>query len=254
MYLDKSGEKISKSKGNVFTPQMWFRYGSPQSLILMTLKRFEGTRSLSINDIPLYMDELDDLEARYRGLIKEKDPKRLLRNQSLFEYTWWLQVPVESSVIENHRSQFVPVSYNLLSQLSRYTPKSMEITEFVRTRLEDYDLVKTEDDWNKIKSKVVYAKHWVEDFVTDATIEITLDQSEREALRTLVREFDSMELRGEEIQSVIFKVSKMSGMKPRDLFSLLYTIYIGQKSGPRMWKLIELMGSDAIDRIRTVLS
>ncbi|HDN05995.1 MAG TPA: lysine--tRNA ligase, partial [Candidatus Bathyarchaeota archaeon] len=29
MFLDKSGRKISKSAGNVFTPQVWFRYGSP---------------------------------------------------------------------------------------------------------------------------------------------------------------------------------------------------------------------------------
>ena len=46
MFLDKGGKKISKSAGNVFTPQVWFQYGSPQSLLLLMLKRFVGTRTL----------------------------------------------------------------------------------------------------------------------------------------------------------------------------------------------------------------
>ncbi|MCW3979970.1 MAG: lysine--tRNA ligase, partial [Candidatus Bathyarchaeota archaeon] len=62
MFLDKSGKKISKSAGNVFTPQVWFQYGSSRSLILLMLKRFVGTRELSIVDIPQYMNELDELE------------------------------------------------------------------------------------------------------------------------------------------------------------------------------------------------
>ncbi|UCF45429.1 MAG: lysine--tRNA ligase, partial [Candidatus Bathyarchaeota archaeon] len=59
MFLDKGGRKISKSAGNVFTPQVWFRYGSPQALLLLMLKRFVGTRTLDVSDIPSYMNELD---------------------------------------------------------------------------------------------------------------------------------------------------------------------------------------------------
>jgi lysyl-tRNA synthetase class 1 len=33
LFLDKSGKRMSKSAGVVFTPQTWFTYGSPQSLI-----------------------------------------------------------------------------------------------------------------------------------------------------------------------------------------------------------------------------
>ena len=43
MFLDKGGKKISKSAGNVFTPQVWLRYGSPQSLFLLMYKRIVGT-------------------------------------------------------------------------------------------------------------------------------------------------------------------------------------------------------------------
>ncbi len=67
MFLDKGGKKISKSAGNVFTPQVWFRYGFPQSLLLLMLKRFVGTRTLDVYDIPAYMNELDTLEDVYFG-------------------------------------------------------------------------------------------------------------------------------------------------------------------------------------------
>ena len=59
LFLDKSGKRLSKSAGNVFTPQTWFKYGSPPSLMLLMLKRFVGTRALDVMDIPIYMDELD---------------------------------------------------------------------------------------------------------------------------------------------------------------------------------------------------
>jgi lysyl-tRNA synthetase class 1 len=83
MFLDKGGKKISKSAGNVFTPQVWFKYGSPQSLLLLMLKRFVGTRSLDVSDIPSYMNELDELEdvVLWQKTVKPQGsctPKRYL--------------------------------------------------------------------------------------------------------------------------------------------------------------------------------
>jgi lysyl-tRNA synthetase class 1 len=73
MFVDKGGKKISKSAGNVFTPQVWYRYGSPQSLNLLIFKRFVGTKSGSVDNISPHMDELDDLEDIYFGKTKILD-------------------------------------------------------------------------------------------------------------------------------------------------------------------------------------
>ena len=59
--MAKGGKRFSKSAGTVFTAQEWFRYGSPQSLNLLMLKRFVGTRIVSILDVPAYMNEFDEL-------------------------------------------------------------------------------------------------------------------------------------------------------------------------------------------------
>jgi lysyl-tRNA synthetase class 1 len=86
MFLDKGGKKISKSAGNVFTPQVWFRYGSPQSLLLLMLKRFVGTRTLDVSDIPAYMNELDSLESLYFGKKPTEGEKELIKLRGLFEH------------------------------------------------------------------------------------------------------------------------------------------------------------------------
>ena len=97
MFLDKGGKKISKSAGNVFTPQVWFQYGSPQSLLLLMLKRFVGTRTLDVSDIPAYMNELDSLEDVYFGK-KQAAEKEATRLRGLFEYCWVMKPPCKTSV------------------------------------------------------------------------------------------------------------------------------------------------------------
>src|SRR3712207_8595444 len=65
MFLDKAGKKISKSSGNVLTPQMWLQYGTPESILLLLFKRIAGTRHIGLDDVPALMDEYDYYEDIY---------------------------------------------------------------------------------------------------------------------------------------------------------------------------------------------
>jgi lysyl-tRNA synthetase class 1 len=114
MFLDKGGRKISKSAGNVFTPQVWFRYGSPQSLLLLMLKRFVGTRTLDVSDIPSYMNELDYLEDVYFGKKPAKDERELTKLRGLYEHCWVMKPPKKPSI---------HAPYNLLTFLTKMAPK-----------------------------------------------------------------------------------------------------------------------------------
>ena len=116
MFLDKGGKKISKSAGNVFTPQVWFQYGSPQSLLLLMLKRFVGTRTLDVSDIPAYMNELDYLEDVYFGK-KQAGEKEATRLKGLFEYCYVTKPPAKLSV---------HVPYNLMAFLVKMAPKECQ--------------------------------------------------------------------------------------------------------------------------------
>ena len=113
MFLDKGGKKISKSAGNVFTPQVWFQYGSPQSLLLLMLKRFVGTRTLDVSDIPAYMNELDNLEDVYFGK-KQVNEKEAIHLKGLYLYCWAMKPPAKPTV---------HVPYNLMVFLVKMAPK-----------------------------------------------------------------------------------------------------------------------------------
>ncbi|MDR1993127.1 MAG: lysine--tRNA ligase, partial [Nitrososphaerota archaeon] len=113
MFLDKGGKKISKSAGNVFTPQIWFKYGSPQSLLLLMLKRFTGTRTIDVSDIPQYMNELDDLEDIYFNK-KQTNPKETIRQKGLYQYCHTQNPPTTPTT---------HIPYNLLTFLVKTAPK-----------------------------------------------------------------------------------------------------------------------------------
>jgi len=93
LFLAKSGRRLSKSAGVVLSSQDWLRYGSPQSLILLMLKRFTGARPVSVLDIPTYMNEFDDLEDIYFGKKKISDKREPAKLNGLYKYCWWRNPP-----------------------------------------------------------------------------------------------------------------------------------------------------------------
>ncbi|MBM4400758.1 MAG: lysine--tRNA ligase, partial [Crenarchaeota archaeon] len=166
MFLDKGGRKISKSAGNVFTPQVWFRYGSPQSLLLLMLKRFVGTRTLDISDIPSYMNELDNLEDVYFGRKAVKDAKELVKLRGLYEYCWVMKPPAKPSV---------HVPYNLLAFLVKMAPKEC-LNEFVTEKLQSYGyLQKNQLVEADLAQRIEYAFNWTRDFeeIKETTVSLT---------------------------------------------------------------------------------
>ncbi len=76
MILEKEWKKIPNSAGNVFMPQDWYKWG----MLSLTLKRFVGTRTLSVMDIPQYVNELDELENIYFGR-RFRPPSSRLREE-----------------------------------------------------------------------------------------------------------------------------------------------------------------------------
>ncbi len=240
MFLDKSGRKISKSAGNVFTPQVWLRYGSPQSLILLTLKRFVGTRSLSVSDIPQYMDELDELEDIYFGKKRIANEKERAKLTGLYRYCQLQKPPSKPSV---------HIPYNLLTYLAKVAPEGSE-REFTVDKLRDYGYVKEEVP-EELERRIGYSLNWIEDFVEIKERPMKLGKREVSAIKELVQTL-RVEAEEEEIQGVIFTIARKHDVPPRRFFKILYTILIGVPQGPRLGPYIVAMGRknviDALER------
>lgn len=236
LFLDKGGKRLSKSAGNVFTPQTWFRYGSPQSLMLLMLKRFVGTRTLDVTDIPSYMNELDRLEDVYSGKKMIRDEKEREKLKGLYLYCWALKPPKKPSV---------HVPYNLLTFLAKMAPKGRE-EQFMVEKLRSYRyLGKDQALDEKLREKIEYAFNWVKDFEEIKETAVSLTDQEKEAVKELI-EILKVEEEAGKIQNAIFNSAKKHGVKPARFFRTLYTILIGAPQGPRLGPYMLAMGKQNV--------
>jgi lysyl-tRNA synthetase class 1 len=232
MFVDRGGKKISKSAGNVFTPQVWYRYGSPQSMNLLILKRFVGTKSGSVLDIPTHMDELDDIEDVYFGKSKKANEMERAQLSGIYEYCWMLKPPPEPNI---------HVPYNLVLTLARLAPKGSE-AEYIRGKLKEYGYL---DETEKgLKKRTSYALNWAEDFAEELP-EVTLTPQEAEMVSAVVEA-----LRGaqtvDDFQSAAFIAAKAHSWKPGEVFPVIYRILLGKGRGPRLGPYIALLGKEKV--------
>ncbi|NWG10161.1 lysine--tRNA ligase [Candidatus Bathyarchaeota archaeon] len=242
LFLDKSGKRLSKSAGVVFTPQTWFKYGSPQSLMLLMLKRFVGARTLDVTDIPTYMNELDYLEDLYFEKKTLKDLRELAKLRGLYEYCLAMKPPAKPSVT---------APYNLLTFLAKMAPKGCE-KEFMTEKLRSYGyLQKNQTLDDGLRKRIEYASNWMRDFEEIKETAITLAAEQKDALKELIEAL-AVEADAEKIQNTIFNTAKKHSLQPSEFFKTVYTILIGVPQGPRLGPYILVMGKqnviDALNR------
>jgi lysyl-tRNA synthetase class 1 len=235
MFLDKSGRKISKSAGNVLTPQVWFRYGSPQSLVLLMLKRFTGTRELSVADIPQYMNEFDQLEDIYFDKKQIDNKKESAKLKGLYKYCWWLKPPLEESVHP---------PYNLLAYLVKLAPPDHEI-EYITQKLEEYGYTTKQTALNVLASRIGYVSNWNADFGEIKETTAKLSKNEKDAVEELVQLL-MPNVEADQIQGAIFSIARKHDIAPKQFFKTLYKILLGTAKGPRLGSYMIAMGVENV--------
>jgi lysyl-tRNA synthetase class 1 len=235
MFLDKGGKKISKSAGNVFTPQVWFRYGSPQSLLLLMLKRFVGTRTLDVSDIPAYMNELDCLEDIYFGK-KQVGEKEKVKFRGLFEYCYVMKPPYKPGI---------HVPYNLMTFLVKMAPKEC-LDDYVIEKLQSYGYLQKGQALDaNMKQRIEYALNWTGDFEEIKETDVTLTTEEKIAIAELIIKLGT-EDEPDKIQNAIFNAAKNNSLAPGGFFKTLYRILMGAPQGPRLGPYVLAMGKQNV--------
>lgn len=238
LFLNKGGQKISKSKSalDVITPQIWFKYAPPSSLNLLMFKRITGARNVGIEDIPNFVNELNQLEDIYFGISKINDEKETAKLKGLYEYSYFLKPPAAA---RTH------VPYNLLVYLVTVSPSDTRM-EYIETKLREYGYLKNGMNPD-IQQQVEYAGNWAKDFQEIPETKIEIKNPEKlaiEDLITIVRnETDERVL-----QNSIFNLAKRYTIDPSSFFKLLYTILLGSPRGPRLGPYIKAMGSENVAR------
>src|SRR5947209_6753743 len=73
LFLDESGQKISKSKGNGLTIEEWLRYAGPESLSLFMYREPKSAKRLYFDVIPRHVDEYyQQLQAYQRQDLRQR--------------------------------------------------------------------------------------------------------------------------------------------------------------------------------------
>jgi lysyl-tRNA synthetase class 1 len=242
MFLDKGGKKISKSTGNVLTPQVWLRYGTPQSLLLLLFKRITGTRQVGTDDIPTLMEEYDICEDIYFGKKKEDNEEKLVKTKGLYEYVNHLKT-------SDKPLQHVP--YMLIVQQASFFSGADRIKK-IFDRLVKYK-VATELTFD-LEQKIQLACNWSDDHISTEKFDVVLTEKEKMIIGKILESLEiansESNLDPEKIQQMIYETSKENEEQPRKIFKLMYKMLINADSGPRLGGYISDLG---LNRIHSLL-
>jgi lysyl-tRNA synthetase class 1 len=245
MFLDKSGKKISKSAGNVLTPQMWLRYGTPESILLLLFKRIAGTRHVGLDDVPALMDEYDYYEDLYFGKVKEDNAAKLTKIKGIYEYINKLSPP----------KQLAPHAlYRFLAQQASIYPGDPDRQEKVFARLVKYGMVKEKND--AMMHRIQLASNWADDnTVQDEKFEVQLADNQRKAINELLavlQEYMGVQEtpdNAKALQSKVFDLARANGMEPKELFTLLYRMFLNADRGPRIGNYFLDLGAGHVSEV-----
>jgi len=242
MFLDKGGKKISKSIGNVLTPQVWLRYGTPQSLLLLLFKRITGSRQVGTDDIPTLMEEYDICEDIYFGKKKEDNEEKLVKTKGLYEYVNHLKT--SDKPLEH-------VPYMLMAQQASFFSGDDRIKK-IFDRLVKYK-VATELTFD-LEQKIQLACNWSDDHISTEKFDVVLTEKEKMIIRKILESLEiansESNLDPEKIQQMIYETSKENEEQPRKIFNLMYKMLINADSGPRLGGYISDLG---LNRIHSLL-
>lgn len=240
LFLDQSGQKISKSKGNGLTIDEWLSYASPQSLAFYMFGKPRAAKRLFFDVIPKAVDDYYQFVSAYQ--------RQELRQQ--------LQNPVWHIHNGTPPAKGVPVPFAMLINLVSASNASNASTlwGFI-TRYAPGVTAETDPELDQL---VGYALRYYEDFVRPAKTFRAPDAVEREALESLDAAFAALpaDADGEAIQNALLDVArpieryqdhKKSGPQggpgvSGEWFQALYQILIGQEKGPRFGSFAALYG------------
>ncbi|HEY4264677.1 MAG TPA: lysine--tRNA ligase [Micropepsaceae bacterium] len=242
LFLDESGQKISKSKGNGLSVDEWLAYGPEESLALFMFQKPRAAKRLYFDAIPRAVDDYLAFLSQYHRAGTE--PAAALENP-----VWFLHVGTPPS--ENY-----PVSFALLLNLvsASGTHERDVLWGFIRAYAPDAG-PKTHPGLDRL---VTYALKYYEDFVRPQKRYRPATPKEREALSALADALENMaeERDAETVQAAVYEIGKTHGFEPlRDWFKAIYEVALGQEQGPRFGSFAALFGcAQTAVLIRTALA
>jgi lysyl-tRNA synthetase class 1 len=230
MFLDDTGQKISKSKGNGISIEDWLKYGSPESLALFMFQKPRTAKRLYFDVIPKAVDE-------YIALLESYHSNETTEAQRLENPVWHIHAGTPPD-------ERYPVSFALL--LNLVSASGAHTREVLWGNIRAYAPGASPEDNPGLDRLVGYALAYYEDFVKPAKKYRLPSDQERAAMEELANRLDAMgdERDGSKVQDVVYEIGKAHAFEPlRGWFAALYEVLFGQSAGPRFGSFAALFGT-----------
>ncbi|MCD2472517.1 lysine--tRNA ligase [Jiella sp. MQZ9-1] len=240
LFLDETGQKISKSKGNGLTIDEWLTYASPESLSLYMFQKPRTAKKLYFDVIPKAVDDYYAFVAAFH----RQDVKQQLQNP-----VWHIhdgEPPVEGIA--------VPFAM-LLNLVSASNAANKETLWGFISRYAPGVTAQSDPELDRL---VGYALRYYDDFVKPTKRFRAPDEIERKALQALDDTLAALpaDAEGATIQNAMLDVARpierYQDLKKKgpdggpgvsgEWFQALYQILLGQEKGPRFGSFVALYG------------
>ena len=240
LFLDETGQKISKSKGNGLTIDEWLTYASPESLSLYMFQKPRSAKKLHFDVIPRAVDEY----LQFLTAFPKQDDKQKLDNA-----VWHIhsghppkaELPITFGLLLNLVSVSNAENKDVLwGFVRRYSPGATPEANPILDKLSDY------------------AIRYFNDFVRPTKKYRTPDDVEQDALASLDTTLAALpaDATADVIQNAILDVGRAipryqdltktgphggPGVK-LDWFQAIYETLLGLERGPRLGTFVALYG------------
>lgn len=227
LFLDETGQKISKSSGNGISIDEWLTYASTESLSYFMFGKPKTAKRLYFDVIPKAVDEY---HQQLRAYVDQ-------------DWTQKLANPVHHIHNGNVPASDMVVSFAMLLNLASVAGAEDKETlwGFIRRYAPDAS-PETNPDMDQAAG---FAVRYYNDFVKPEKTFRLPNDTERAALEDLVARLKAYDgpIEDEALQTLVFAVGKDHGFEPlRDWFRALYEVLMGASQGPRFGGFIALYG------------
>ncbi|MEP2922688.1 MAG: lysine--tRNA ligase [Bauldia litoralis] len=240
LFLDETGQKISKSKGNGLTIEEWLTYASPESLSLFMFQKPKAAKRLYFAVIPRAVDEYFSFLGAYG---------RQETDQRLGNPVWHVHAGAPPSTD-------MPIGFAMLLNLAAASNADDKdvLWGFITRHVDGV----TPESHPKLDELAGYAVRYYDDFVAPKKRFRAADAEEREALLALDEALAGLPLDADaaDCQNTIYEVGR-AFVRFQDMkktapdgrpgvaltwFATLYEILLGMERGPRFGSFVAIYG------------